>query len=65
MAADDEQVGVVLVGRVAEHGPGIPLDHLDESVHRVGDADLARPVDDGLGHLEQVGLHVPYRLGAA
>lgn len=33
MAADDEQVGVVLLGRVAEHVPGLPLDHLDQSVH--------------------------------
>ena len=33
MAADDEQVGVVLLGRVAEHVPGLPFDHLDQSVH--------------------------------
>jgi hypothetical protein len=33
MAADDEQVRVVLLGRVAEHVPGLPLDHLDQSVH--------------------------------
>ena len=57
MAADDEQVRAVLVDGVAEDVPRLPLHHLYQSVHRVGDAEAARPVDDALRRLAQVRLH--------
>lgn len=33
MAADDQQIGVVLLDCVAEDVPGLPFDHLYQSVH--------------------------------
>jgi len=65
VAAHHQQVRAVLLRRAAQHGPGLPFHHLDEGVHRVGDADAARPVDHGLRHLAQVGLHVPDRLAGS